>query len=1104
MAGQGELLRRLRGLSAERRAELLARLDGAEPGVRTAPLTFRQEQLWLFDKVSPSSTAYGLGFALRLSGPLDLPALRAALDDLTARHPALRTVFPREHGTGAQVVQAARAVRLEPEPCAPQDAAARAREIVTAELADGFDIDAAPPLRLRLLRLSAAEHVLLLVSHHLILDPRSVGVLVADLAVAYPARLAERNPEFPAEAHPFGEYAAWQRNWAEGPEAHAGTEFWQRALAAWENTEIPADHPRQRVLDLTADTVESRIPDELLKRVRDFAEKSGNEVEDVFLGAFFALVSRHVPGTDLTIGIPHRVLGPFPSARLVGDCGNLLPLRVEVAGDPAFAEVVRRVRERRAQALRHGATPFRAILDGLGLEPDPSRLPLVQLGFDAWAEPVHSAVADGLAIRAERVDTGAGSFELALEVTSLDGPEPAVRVRYATALYRASTARRLAGRFLLLLAQGCADPATPLHALEITAAQERTAILTRWNAPVGSRPPEVLHRVFEDVARAHPERVALAGRGGHLTYGALESRANRLARHLIAAGVAPGDRVPVLVRRGPAAVTAILAVLKAGAAYVPVDLGQPADRVRTIVEDCGARHVLVSPEAAEAAEGGPAGLVTVTGEADEYPAYPDSPPEAVVFPQSLAYVIYTSGSTGRPKGVLVEHRNATGFVRNVQEMFGLDPSDRVLHFASLGFDVSVFEIFGALLTGARLHVVDEEERSSLDALDAILADERITVTDLPPAIMELLDPDRYPALRVAFAGGEAFSGELTTRWARGRRFTNGYGPTETTVTVVAKDCAGHWSASPPMGRAMTNHRAYVVDGGLGLLPPGAVGELAVAGLGVARGYLGRPDLTADRFRPDPYGPPGSRMYLSGDLAGWNDDGDLVFHGRADRQVKVRGVRVELGEVEAALRSLPGVAQAVADVAADPHRGTLLVAYVVAQEDGGPEPDGLRSALGRLLPPTMVPSVFVPVPEIPLTASGKVDRRALPAVEFARPDGPDDTGMDDGTPTERTVATEVFGPLLGTRIGRHVNFFALGGTSLQAIRIAPRVKAVFGVDVSIAEFFAAPTVEGLARIVDEALARRDQRRDRLAAALELVEGLGDDEIAALADERPGDA
>ncbi|MEU2993126.1 amino acid adenylation domain-containing protein [Streptomyces griseoincarnatus] len=1097
------MLRRLRSLSAERRAELLARLDGAEPGVRTAPLTFRQEQLWLFDKVSPTSTAYGLGFALRLTGPMELPALRAALDDLIGRHSVLRSVFPREHDTGVQVVRAARPVRLETEPCDLKDVQARAREIAAAELADGFDIDAAAPLRLRLLRLSANEHVLLLISHHLILDHRSVGVLVADLAEAYRARLADRNPEFPATAHPFGAYATWQRNWSEGSEAQAGMEFWQRTLAAWENTEIPPDRPRQRVLDLTAKTIESPIPDELLKQLRDFSEKSGNLMEDVLLGAFFALVARHISSTDLTIGIPHRVLGPFPSDLLVGDCGNLLPLRVDIDGDPAFAEIVRRVRVHREEAERHGATPFRTVLDGLGLEPDPSRLPLVQLGFDAWTESLHSAVAGELTIHAERIDTGANSFELSLETTPLDGPASALRVRYATALYRESTARRLAERFLLLLAQGCAHADTPLHALEITREKERATILAQWNAPIGRRPPEVLHRVFEDVARAQPERVALVGRGGEIAYGELEARANRLAHRLIALGVTPGDRVPVLVRRGPAAVTAVLAVLKAGAAYVPVDLGQPADRVRTIIADCGARHVLASPEVAQLEGGTAAEIVTVTGEENEHAEFPDGPPGPGVVPQSLAYVIYTSGSTGRPKGVLVEHRNATSFVRNVQAMFGLVPSDRVLHFSSLGFDVSVFEIFGALLSGARLYVVDDEERSSLDRLDAILTDERITVIDLPPAIMELLDPDRYSALRVAFVGGEAFSGELTTRWARGRRFTNGYGPTETTVTVVAKDCAGHWASSPPMGRAMTNHRAYVVDGELGLLPAGAVGELAIAGLGVARGYLGRPDLTAERFRPDPYGPPGSRMYLSGDLAGWNDDGDLVFRGRVDRQVKVRGVRIELGEVEAALQSLPGVARAVADVAVDPHRGTLLVAYVVAEQEGELKLDAVRSALGDRLPPTMVPSVLVPVPAVPLTASGKVDRRALPAVEFTQLPDLDDTGLEDATPTERTIAAEVFGPLLGARIGRHVNFFALGGTSLQAIRIAPRVKAVFGVDVSIAEFFAAPTVAGLARIVDDALARRDKRRDRLAAALDLVEGLGDDEIAALSHEGSGD-
>ncbi|MFD8478597.1 amino acid adenylation domain-containing protein [Kitasatospora sp. NPDC059673] len=1099
MSQQSELLRRLRGMPADRRAELLSRLDGVSPGARTAPLSYRQEQLWLFDKVSPSSRAYGLGFAFHLDGPLDREALRQALDDLHERHSVLRSVFPHEHEGGVQVVQQARPAVLSEEPCTENELTHRLHHLVATSLATGFDLNAEPPVRWRLLRVSADRHVLVLVSHHLVMDARSAGVLLDDLAEAYRARAAGEPSRHPAPSRHFGEYASAQRERTGTPQAQRDAEFWQRALAAWENTEISADHARPRVLDLTAEVVEVAASGEIQANVRKLAENLDVSERDVLLGAFFALVSRHVSATDLTIGLPYQALDGLPSGLLVGDCGNLLPLRVELDEHASFADTVRRVAAHRAEAEQHGSLPFRLILDGLRLEPDPSRLPLAQLGFQTGAEAIGTATAGALHLRAEQIETGASAFELALE-TRFDDRDPAVLVRYATALYEQSTARRLAERYLALLAEGCAVPDRRLGRLSVTAEEERERILAEWNAPIGHRPPELLHRRFAEVAAAHPDRIALGARGGEISYRELDHRTSRLAHHLVAQGVRPGECVPVLLPRGPAAVEAVLAVLKAGAAYVPIDSGQPADRVRTVLADCGARTVLADPQAEQLS--GLPGLTVIPVDTDTT-GLPDTPPEIDLAPESLAYVIYTSGSTGRPKGVLIEHRNATGFIRNVQEMFGLGPEDRVLQFASVGFDVSVFEIFAALLSGARLYVVDDEERSSLDTVDRLMTEQRITVIDLPPAIMELLAPERYADLRVAFVGGEAFSGELTTRWARHCAFTNGYGPTETTVTVVAKQCEGHWTGSPPMGRAMTNHRAYVLDAELGLLPAGAVGELAVAGLGVARGYLGRPDLTAERFRPDPYGPPGSRMYLTGDLAGWRADGDLVFRGRADRQVKVRGVRIELGDVEAAIQSLPEVARAVADVAVDPHRGTLLVAYVVAAEGADLKLDAVRSALGHRLPPTMVPSVLVPVDEVPLTRSGKVDRRALPAVEFDAPDllGTDD--LADATATERTVATEVFGPLLGARVGKHVNFFALGGTSLQAIRIAPRVKAVFGVEIPISEFFAAPTAAGLARIIDETLAREAERRELLAAALDLVEGLGDEEIADLSRSRFGD-
>ncbi|WP_078600092.1 non-ribosomal peptide synthetase [Streptomyces violens] len=1103
MRQQSELLRRLRELPGERREELLARLEGVSSGVRTAPLSYRQEQLWLFDRFAPSSLAYGLGFAFPVEGRLDPDALRAALTDLLARYTVLRSTFPDEDAKGTQLVQPVPDVRLAAEDVPGGELRSRADEVVRDELRRGLDLNTGPMVRFRLLRAAPERHLLVLISHHIVLDPRSARVLQRDLAFAYEARIKGAAPQWPQEPVDFGSYASWQREWCAQEAAREATDHWRGALAGWESTELPTDTPRPRLLDLSSDVVRLPMPPGLPARADALAGPDA-ERYDVLLAAFLVVIARHTARNDLTVGLPLDVTGPFDPGLLVGDCGNLMPLRVELDEADSFAAVLDRVRAARRDGAGHATLPFKLVLDALGVEPDASRLPLVQIGFTTTGGAAGPVEAGGVRIGCEQVDAGSGAFELALEVD--EGKQPSVALRFATSLYRPATAARLLDRYLQTLDALCAEPRRPVGDAPLGTEHERADVLERWNAPIGEPADTPLHELFASVVAAGPDRTALAWQGGTLTYGELDAWSARIAGRLTAAGVGLGDLVPVVMERGPALLASVLGVLRAGGAYVPLDISQPDARLTMILQDTGARTVVVSPGTAERVDEALRLVVDTDPQAprDEPDTDRRDAPVAVP-PASAAYVIYTSGSTGRPKGVVVEHRNAANFIRTVQEMFALSPRDRVLHFASPGFDVSVFEIFGALLTGAVLYVLDEDQRRSVDALDAVLREERITVTDLPPAIMDLLSPEGYPDLRIAFVGGEAFTGELTTRWARGRGFWNGYGPTETTVTVVAKRCEGEWTSSPPIGRAMANHRAYVVDGaGSGVLPPGALGELAIAGLGVARGYLGRPDLTADRFRPDPDGPPGSRRYLTGDLAVWDDAGDLCFVGRADRQVKVRGVRIELGEVEAVLQAVDGVSQAVAEVATDPRTGALLVAYVVPERPGELSLDSVRSAVAGRLPSAMVPSVLVPLDEVPLTPSGKIDRSRLPAVEFAAADELTEADEENSTPTERRMREEVFAPLLGARIGNDVNFFAAGGTSLQAIQLSSQVNAVFGVSLPIADFFATPTVSGLAALVDAALPGRDAQRDALAEALELVEGRSDDEIVELAAALDGEA
>jgi amino acid adenylation domain-containing protein len=1093
MVHNSELLRRLRTLPAARRASFLESLDEGTAGTRTAPLTFRQEQLWVLDKIARSTRDYALAFDVTLSGATDVAALSSALDDVVSRHTALRSTFPHEHETGEAVVGDLPRTALVEQDVRGEDWPERRAEYLRAEQGRGVDLDSGPLLRAALFRTGEDRSHLVLFSHFMVFDRRSAAVVHRDLATAYAARARGEAPSWP-EAHAFGEYAGWQRRWAAGEEAAVAADMWRTELAGWEATEVPADRARTPLLGLTSGAVEHELDVADSAAVEALARACGVHPDDVLLATFAALLCRTTGRTDLIVGLPVDVPGEFDRARLVGDCGNLVPLRLDAPGSAGLGELAVLVAQRRRAAHDAAELPFKRILELAKVEPDPRRLPLVQVGFEVLAELPGPVRAGELEMSVSQLETGGGAFELALEVERSAGTTR-LRVRHALGLYDTSTAERLLERYLRLLRAGCSAPHRPHRALTLVTAQDVDRILHDWNPAPVMRDAETLHGVFAAVAARQPDVIAVRGPAGALTYGDLHTASNGLAHRLVDAGVRPGDVVAIAMRRTPRLIEAILAVLKAGAAYVAIDLAHPDQRVAAILDDCRPAVVLREPGDLTGVLG--EGLDPVLDIGTE-PLHRSDPPAVPVDPAGLAYVIFTSGSTGRPNGVMIEHRNATGFIRTVQQMFELGPADRVLQFASVGFDVSVFEIFGALLSGARLYVADEDERRSTDSIDAILVDQGITVVDLPPAVMELLEPERYPALRVAFVGGEAFTGALTTRWSAGREFYNGYGPTETTVTVVAKRCEGTWEASPPIGRAMANHRAYVVDEQLGLQPVGTVGELAIAGAGLGRGYLNRPDLTADRFRPDPHGPPGSRLYRTGDLATWQRDGDLMFLGRADRQVKVRGVRIELGEVEEALVAVPEVGQAVADVVPDRRGGTVLVAYVVAAEATTMHLDAVRSALADRLPSAMIPSYLVPLPALPLTASGKVDRKALPAVEFAPPEPADDGPEPERTPTERRIAEEVFGPLLATsRMGNDENFFGLGGTSLQAIRIAPRVKAVFGVDLPVADFFQHPTVSGTARVVDRLVERAASSRSDLLSVLDLVERGSEDDIAEIA-------
>ncbi|HXM59098.1 MAG TPA: amino acid adenylation domain-containing protein, partial [Candidatus Dormibacteraeota bacterium] len=753
---------------------------------------------------------------------------------------------------------------------------------------------------------------------------------------------------------------------------------------------------------------------------------------------------------------------------------DLLVVRADCSGDPPFRELLGRVAEAALGAEAH-ALPLAALVRALGPRRDAARPPLVQVVLDLDEGPGAAPDLPGLSAEPlDDVDTGVSWYDLRL-IARERGGGLSLRAEHRADLFEPSTVARLLERLVLLLEAAVGRPDSRLSELPLLGDDERRRILGEWNATDRERPAAAIPDRFEAQAARTPDAVAVGLGGRRLTYRQLDRRANALAARLAERGVGRETLVGVAAARTPEAIVAILAVLKAGGAYVPLDPSHPEERLRFLLQDTAVALVLAEAGAEERLRAAGAACLHLRPEpeADRDEAN-DRPPPRATGPFDLAYVLHTSGSTGRPKGVQIEHGAVVNHVDSVAELFGLGPGDRMLQFATLTFDVSVFEVFGALLTGARLCLASQETLLSPPDLTAMLREERVTMADLPPALLALLPEDALPDLRLLFVGLEPYPGDLVNRWARGgRRFVNGYGPTEATVAVTTMECVPPMDQSPPIGGPMANHRTYVLDRNGRLAPPGIPGELHIGGVGLARGYLRRPDQTAGRFVPDAFsGRPGARLYRTGDLVRQRPDGVLEFLGRIDQQVKLRGYRVELGEIESALEAHPGVVQAAVSLAGDEAGGPRLVAYVVPRP--GERPPGaaeLRELAGRRLPAFMVPAAFVTLERLPLTSSGKVDRSALPAPGAAG----DEPVAPPATPTERAVAA-IFAGLLGREtVGAHDDFFALGGTSLDAARLLDRVRERLGVALPLTAVLQAPGVAALSELIDAAGAPADASR-----------------------------
>ena len=1064
-----EIGKRLAQVPEDRRAEFLALLRseletparGERPTPRQrsgpAPLSFAQETLWFLDRLAPGHPTYNVPIRFRLRGELDAQALEQALAQVVGRHETLRTYFGEDADGPVQIVVPEVVVDLEPEEVADEAEADRAAKETASE---PFDLASAPLWRARLLRLAPDDHVFVFIVHHIVFDGWSLGVLTHELGELYAA--ARENGEAELEPLPiqYADYAEWQREWLQGENLDRLVSYWRERLDGLPVLEFPTDRPRPSEVSYEGTFTLHTLPREIVESVQALAEREAVSPFTVYLAGFFALLHRYTGQDDLVLGSLTVNREQAEVEPVVGFFINMLVLRADASGDPTFRDFVGRLRSVVQDGFANDALPFEKLVDAVRPVRDPSRSPLFQIAYtlqNASGDPFRLP---GVEIEQSFVDPGTSRFDMSWNVSErTEGLH--LHVEFNTRLFDPATIDQLVRHYEQVLRAVTDDPEQRLSRLSVMTDEEAQELVHRWNGPRREVPDTTITAWFEREVERSPDSVALVVEGRELTYAELDRRANRLAHALRDLGAEPGRIVAFCLPRTEDLVVTVLGILKSGAAYLPLDTTHPEARLAGILEDAEPLAVVTNAELAGRLPQD-AQLVLVDG--DELEGGPDTSPPVTTTPEDLAYVLYTSGSTGRPKGVLIEHRNVVNFIGSVQELFELTSEDRVLGFASITFDVSVFEIFSALLTGARLYLAPDEERLSIDRLQELMERAGITVIDLPPTVMALLEPERFEALRIVFVGGEAFPGELVNRWRPDRRFFNGYGPTECTVTMIVEECAGECDGSPPIGLPMANHVAHVLDRNLEPVPPGVLGELVIGGAGLARGYLNRPELTEEKFVPDPFETSyDRRLYRTGDLVKRLHDGRLVFVGRIDRQVKIRGQRIELGEIESTVATHPKVGQTVVEAWTDERGEKHLVSYVAPTPGADLDLGGLRSFLAGRLPTSMVPAFFVALDELPLNASGKVDRAALPPPETSRPVGEETPPRNE---TERALVEEIVVPILGVeRVGIHDNFFELGGNSLQAAQLISKIRRRFDTDVSLADFFRSPTVANLASLVD---------------------------------------
>ncbi|WP_018786782.1 non-ribosomal peptide synthetase [Micromonospora sp. CNB394] len=1084
-----ETLTRISALSPRKQALLAERLrrpvgtEHAPIGRRPdgpVPLSFAQQRLWFLDQLDPGTAHYNIPLAATIRGPIDVPVLERSLNVLVERHESLRTSFVLGDDGPVQIVHERTWVPLEghdladlPEP----DRSAALDDLVVKHANRPFALDRAPLLRVGLVRLGPAEHVLMASIHHIIADTWSMELVLRELSVTYEALTHGQRPPLDDLAVQYPDYAYWQRSALQGEALDAQVAYWRDQLAGEVPVlDLPTDRARPAQQSYRGAQYVEWLPADLAERARELGREARTGTFSVFLAGLAALLGRYSGQDRVGIGTPVANRGRPELTGMVGYLSNTVLLRTDLRDDPTFTELLARAHRTNLGALANQDLPFDRIVEIAQPDRDLSRTPLIQVMFVFRAgdgpEPGAPAVLPGLD-EALAIDNHTAKFDLTFGLEE-NGGTFRLAVEYSTDLFDEATVVRMVGHLTTLLTAALADPTLRLADLPLLTAPEEEQLVVEWNRTDTAYPSDrCLHELIEEQVDRDPEALAVVTGTGRLTYAELDARANQLAHHLIARGAGPDVPVGICLEKSLDLVVGLLGIAKAGSAYLPLDPTYPAERLRYMLDAAAAPLVVGTAASAPWAASVP-GVRLVDVEADRaaVAAEPNRRPRPAVTPENLAYVIFTSGSTGRPKGVLLDHRGRVNNFSDFNRRLGIGPGDRLLGLAATGFDMSAYDVFGTLMAGATLALPDPGTERDPEHWHRVVAEHRVTVWHTVPALLEMfveagesVGAGPLP-IRLALLGGDWIPLSLPDRLralAPGVRVVSLGGATEVSMdsTIYLVDEVDPTWRSIPYGRPMANQRCFVLDSRMRPVPVGVPGDLYLAGVGVGRGYLGDTELTRAKFLPSPLPQwPDERLYRTGDRARYRSDGNLELLGRSDFQVKIRGWRIEPGEVESALRAQDGVKEALVTVSPDDGTPRRLIAYLVAEPGGSLDPAVVRAAAQEILPDYLVPAVLMPLESFPLTPNGKIDRGRLPA--------PDAGGEAAGTPyvaprdrTEQVLA-DIWSELLGLdRVGIEDNFFALGGDSITTIQVVSRARRV-GVSLSPRQMFQHQTIAELAR------------------------------------------